>query len=48
MKMKRMTADLGKCPVCGVATVEWIDEGAGVMLCGWCYSKKRKVIKIKY
>jgi hypothetical protein len=28
--MNRVTADLGKCPVCGVATVEWTDEEAGV------------------
>jgi hypothetical protein len=30
--MKRVTKDLGKCPVCGVAKVEWIDEVEGVML----------------
>ena len=27
--MERVTADLGKCPVCGVAKVEWIDEEDG-------------------
>src|SRR5271157_571201 len=41
-KMKRVTADLGKCPVCGVAKVEWIDEEAGVMLCGRC-SRRREM-----
>jgi hypothetical protein len=40
-KMKRVTADLGKCPVCGVAKVEWIDEESGVMLCGRCYPNRR-------
>ena len=35
--IQRVTADLGKCPVCGVAKVEWMDEEAGVMLCGRCY-----------
>ena len=39
--MKRVTADLGKCPVCGVAKVEWIDEEAGVMLCGRCYAREK-------
>jgi hypothetical protein len=41
-KMKRVTKDLGKCPVCGVAKVEWIDREAGVMLCGRCYARERK------
>jgi hypothetical protein len=40
--MERVTADLGKCPVCGVAKVEWIDEEAGVMLCGRCYTRETK------
>ena len=40
-RMERVTADLGKCPVCGVAKVEWIDREAGVMLCGRCYAKPR-------
>jgi hypothetical protein len=39
--MKRVMADLGKCPVCGVAKVEWIDEEAGVMLCGRCYAREK-------
>ena len=39
-KMMRVTADLGKCPVCGVAKVEWIDEESGVMLCGRCYARE--------
>jgi hypothetical protein len=43
--MKRVTADLGKCPVCGVAKVEWIYEGAGVMLCGRCYAREMKARK---
>jgi len=38
-KMKQVTTDLGKCPVCGVAKVEWIDEESGVMLCGRCYGR---------
>ena len=40
--MKRATADLGKCTACGVAKVEWIDEAAGVMLCGRCYERERR------
>jgi len=40
-KMKRVTADLGKCPVCGVAKVEWIEEESGVMLCGRCYAREK-------
>jgi len=40
-KMKRVTADLGKCPVCGVAKVEWIEEESGVMLCGRCYEREK-------
>ncbi len=39
-KMKRVTADLGKCPVCGVPKVEWIDEENGVMLCGKYYERE--------
>jgi hypothetical protein len=41
-RMEHVTADLGKCPVCGVAKVEWIDREAGVMLCGRCYARERK------
>ena len=41
-RMKHVTADLGKCPVCGVAKVEWIDEEAGVMLCGRCYEREKR------
>ncbi len=41
-RMERVTADLGKCPVCGVAKVEWIDREVGVMLCGRCYARERK------
>jgi hypothetical protein len=41
-KMKQVTADLGKCPVCGVAKVEWIDEESGVMLCRRCYRKESR------
>jgi hypothetical protein len=40
-KMKRVTKDLGKCPVCGLAKVEWIDEESGVKLCGRCYGKEK-------
>jgi len=42
-KMNRVTVDLGKCPVCGVAKVEWIDEEAGMMLCGRCYVREVRV-----
>ena len=44
-KMMRVTADLGKCPVCGVAKVEWIDEESGVMLCGRCYAREKAFVK---
>ena len=43
--MKRVTADVGKCPVCGVAKVEWIDREAGVMLCGRCYAREKAFVK---
>jgi hypothetical protein len=43
--MERVKADLGKCPVCGVAKVEWIDEEAGVMLCGRCYEREKAALR---
>jgi hypothetical protein len=44
--MERVTADLGKCPVCGVARVKWIDEENGVMLCGRLYGERRQETRI--
>jgi len=41
-KMMQVTKDPGKCPVCGVAKVEWIEEESGVMLCGRCYGRERR------
>ena len=33
----RVTADVGKCSVCGVAKAVWIDRESGVKLCEHCY-----------
>ncbi|WP_321504649.1 hypothetical protein [uncultured Methanoregula sp.] len=35
----RVTADVGKCSVCGVAKAAWIDREAGVKLCEHCYGR---------
>jgi hypothetical protein len=35
----RVTADVGKCSVCGVAKAVWIDREAGVKLCEHCYGR---------
>ena len=35
----RITADVGKCSVCGVAKAVWIDREAGVKLCEHCYGR---------
>ena len=35
----RVTADVGKCSVCGIVKAAWIDRGAGVKLCEHCYSR---------
>ena len=33
----RVTADIGKCSVCGIAKAVWLDREAGVKLCEHCY-----------
>ena len=33
----RVTADVGKCSVCGIAKAVWLDREAGVKLCEHCY-----------
>jgi hypothetical protein len=35
----RVTADVGKCSVCGVAKAVWLDTEAGVKLCEHCYGR---------
>lgn len=35
----RVTADVGKCSVCGIAKAVWIDREAGVKLCEHCYGR---------
>jgi len=35
----RVTADMGKCSVCGVAKAVWLDREAGVRLCEHCYGR---------
>jgi hypothetical protein len=35
----RVTADIGKCSVCGIAKAVWIDREAGVKLCEHCYGR---------
>ncbi|WP_321506347.1 hypothetical protein [uncultured Methanoregula sp.] len=35
----RVTADVGKCSVCGIAKAVWLDREAGVKLCGRCYGR---------
>jgi len=35
----RITADVGKCSVCGIAKAVWIDREAGVKLCEHCYGR---------
>jgi hypothetical protein len=34
-----MTADIGKCSVCGIAKTVWIDREASVKLCEHCYGR---------
>jgi hypothetical protein len=36
-RCKRVTADVGKCSVCGIAKAVWLDREAGVKLCEHCY-----------
>ncbi len=38
-RCSRVTADVGKCSVCGVAKAVWIDREAGVKLCEHCYGR---------
>lgn len=38
-RCERVTADVGKCSVCGVAKAGWIDRENGVMLCEHCYAR---------
>ncbi|MDO9036678.1 MAG: hypothetical protein Q7U51_15960 [Methanoregula sp.] len=38
-RCERVTADVGKCSVCGLVKAEWIDREAGVKLCEHCYGR---------
>ncbi len=38
-RCSRVTADIGKCSVCGIAKAMWIDREAGVKLCEHCYGR---------
>jgi len=38
-RCSRVTADVGKCSVCGIAKAAWIDREAGVKLCEHCYGR---------
>jgi len=38
-RCSRVTADVGKCSVCGLVRAEWIDREAGVKLCEHCYGR---------
>ena len=38
-RCSRVTADIGKCSVCGVAKAVGIDREAGVKLCEHCYGR---------
>ena len=35
----RVTAEVGKCSVCGIAKAAWLDREAGTKLCEHCYSR---------
>jgi len=35
----RITSDIGKCSVCGIAKAVWLDREAGVKLCEHCYGR---------
>jgi hypothetical protein len=39
LRFNRVTADMGKCSVCGLVRAGWIDREAGVKLCEWCYGR---------
>jgi len=38
-RCSRVTADIGKCSVCGVAKAVWLDRETGVKLCEHCYGR---------
>jgi len=38
-RCERVTAGVGKCPVCGLVKAAWIDRQAGVKLCEHCYGR---------
>jgi hypothetical protein len=38
-RCSRVTADVGKCSVCGIAKAVWIDRETGVKLCEHCYGR---------
>jgi len=38
-RRSRVTADIGKCSVCGVAKAAWLDRQTGVKLCEYCYGR---------
>ena len=38
-RCERVTADVGKCSVCGLVRAEWIDREVGVKLCEHCYGR---------
>ena len=37
--VRRVTADIGKCSVCGIAKAVWLDRETGVKLCEHCYGR---------
>jgi len=41
----RVTADVGKCSVCGIVRAEWIDREAGVKLCEHCYERETLTLR---
>ena len=38
-RCSRVTADIGKCSVCGIAKAVWIDREAVLKLCEHCYGR---------
>jgi len=38
-RCSRLTADIGKCSICGVAKAVWLDRETGVKLCEHCYGR---------
>jgi len=38
-RCSRVTVDIGKCSVCGVAKAVWLDREMGVKLCEHCYGR---------